>query len=79
MAESQRQKPPVTELKRCPYCSVELPLECEECPQCRQKVGKVDRLGRAKEPVDWKAYALCVFSWTLFAFFIWWGFFRNRS
>lgn len=79
MAEGQKQIPPGFELKRCPSCSVELPMDCEECPSCKQKVGKVDRLGRAKEPIDWKAYALCAFSWILFVFFVWWGFFKNRS
>ena len=77
MAENQKQNRPVPELKRCPYCSVELPLGCQECPSCKQKVGKVDRLGRAKEPIDWKAYALCAISWILFGFFVWWGFLKN--
>ncbi len=64
-------------LKRCPYCSVELPLDSLQCPHCKGKVGKMDKVGRAKEPTDWKAYIICVLSWLLFGFFIWWGFFRK--
>jgi hypothetical protein len=65
------------ELKRCPYCYVDLPLDVRICPACKQKVGKVDRLGRAKEPIDWKAYSICIVSWIFFVFFVWWGFFRE--
>lgn len=77
MAESQKKKPSDFDVKRCPFCSVELPLESRQCTGCKMKVGKVDRHGRAREPVDWKAYALCVVSWLLFGFFVWWGFFRD--
>jgi hypothetical protein len=48
-----------------------------KCPGCGIKVGKVDRFGRAKEPIDWAAYAICVVSWLMFGFFLWWGFFRD--
>lgn len=65
------------DLKRCPHCSVELPLDTMLCSNCKKKVGKVDKLGRAREPVDWKAYTICVFSWLLFVFFVWWGFFKE--
>jgi predicted amidophosphoribosyltransferase len=65
------------ELKRCYNCGVELPFDARLCPNCKIKVGKRDKLGRAKAPVDWKAYTICIVSWFIFGFFIWWGFFRK--
>jgi hypothetical protein len=52
-------------------------MDCKRCLGCGIKVGNVDRFGRAKEPVDWLAYAMCVVSWFVFGFFLWWGFFRD--
>lgn len=73
----ENQKEERFDTKRCPFCSVDLQLDRRQCPVCHRKIGKVDRFGRAKEPVDWKAYALCVFSWILFGVFVWLGFFRQ--
>lgn len=75
--DQNQNKKKAFDLKRCPYCSVEIPLDLRLCPNCKRKVGRVDRLGRAREPVDWKAYTICVVSWLLFGFFVWWGFFRQ--
>ncbi len=63
--------------KRCPECGVDLPLDCRKCPACNIKVGGVDPYGRARSPIDWKAYAVCVLAWLVFAFFVWWGFFHS--
>jgi hypothetical protein len=52
-------------------------MDCKRCLGCGIKVGKVDLFGRAKEPVDWLAYAMCVVSWFVFGIFLWWGFFRD--
>jgi hypothetical protein len=76
VAQNRKDQNPY-DVKRCPYCSVELPLDAQLCTGCNQKVGKVDRLGRAKEPIDWKAYTICAVSWLLFIFFVWWGFIRK--
>lgn len=77
MTDTHKENRPSFDTKRCPNCSVDLPLNSLKCPGCGLKVGKVDRFGRAKEPIDWKAYAICVVSWILFGFFVWWGFFRD--
>ena len=77
MAETEKETRPSFDTKRCHNCSVDLPLECVKCPGCGAKVGKVDRFGRAKEPMDWAAYAMCAVSWLLFGFFLWWGFFKE--
>lgn len=69
--------PKAFQFKRCPFCSIELPLNARVCSGCKKKVRNVDRLGRAKEPIDWKAYIVCIFSWIAFVFFVWWGFFRK--
>ena len=77
MADTEKEKRLFFDSKRCPGCSIDLPLDCVKCPGCGAKVGKVDRFGRAKEPIDWVAYTLCVATWLLFGFFLWWGFFRD--
>ena len=74
---NEKNSSPVVTSKRCPYCSTELALHSRKCLGCGKRVGKVDATGRATEPIDWKAYAWCVAAWLMFAFFIWWGFFRK--
>lgn len=65
-------------MKRCPYCSVDIPIDARICNNCKGKVGKLGRYGRAKEPIDWKSYTMCVVSWIAFGFFIWWSFFKEK-
>ena len=63
--------------QRCPNCSAELPLDARICPACESRIGEVDRYGRAREPIDWRAYVVCTLAWVLFSLFVWWGFFRD--
>lgn len=65
------------ESKRCPYCFAELQIDADRCPACLEKVGKVMRDGRAREPINWRAYGVCIIAWVLFAWFVWFGFFRD--
>ncbi|HPA14936.1 MAG TPA: hypothetical protein PKV75_06660 [Desulfobacterales bacterium] len=61
--------------KRCPECFTQLPLDTEICTSCGMKIGKVDKYGLAKKPVDWLSYVLCLLSWVGLAVFVWWAFF----
>jgi hypothetical protein len=61
--------------KRCPDCSTELPLTAARCTGCDRRVGPVDAQGRAKKPVDVRAYAMCLLAWIGFGLYIWWAFF----
>ncbi|PIP37114.1 MAG: hypothetical protein COX20_02510 [Desulfobacterales bacterium CG23_combo_of_CG06-09_8_20_14_all_52_9] len=63
--------------KRCPECFYELPLNAKECISCHSRVGSVGADGRAKRPSDWVSYVLCVVSWAVFIFYIWWAFLRS--
>ena len=77
MDENKHIEPPASahDSKRCPYCFAELQLDAERCPSCLEKVGRVRRDGRAREPIDWRSYIICIFAWALFAWVVWYGFF----
>ncbi len=77
MTEKGKKEASAHDSKRCPYCFAELQLDMDTCPACLEKVGKVGKDGRAKEPVDWRAYGICIVAWILFAWFVWFGFFRE--
>lgn len=64
-------------IKKCPECLAQLALDTDICFSCKQKVGGVDRYGKAKKPVDWKAYTICVLAWTFLGVYVWWAFFRQ--
>ena len=74
----KRNKKPLLDYrsKRCAYCSTQLPLDATVCTECKQKVGKVDALGRAKKPINWMAYIICVITWAIFIGYLWWAFFQ---
>ncbi len=56
--------------KTCPYCSVPLALNAEECFSCKRKVGKVDKHGIAGKPVNYKAYIICLIIWVALYLYI---------
>lgn len=64
--------------KKCPDCYVHLPLNAKVCHACQAKVGDVDKLGFGEKPVDWKGYAAAAIAITIFAIFVWWGFFMEQ-
>jgi predicted amidophosphoribosyltransferase len=63
--------------KRCPDCFARLPLSAGVCPQCGQKVGRVNKYGLARKPFNWRGYTLCLLSVSAFGFYIWWAFFKT--
>jgi hypothetical protein len=62
-------------VKKCPDCYTNLTLDAVFCISCFKKVGKVDKLGMARRPVDWRAYTICGISWLVFILYVWWAFF----
>ncbi len=66
---------PAHATKKCPYCYTHLSLDAKICFSCKRKVGKVEKHGMAKIPVDWISYIVCLIAWLGFFLYIWWAFF----
>ena len=64
--------------KKCPDCYAHLPLNAKVCHYCQAKIGDVDELGFGEKPVDWKGYVAALIAITIFAVFVWWGFFMEQ-
>lgn len=78
MGKKKSAKSPATSFttKKCPYCHAHLPLDAEECTNCKKSIGIVERHGSARKKTDWKAYTVCVIAWLVFFIYIWWAFLR---
>ena len=63
--------------KRCPYCYTHLKLNAVHCMECRQKVGKVDSMGLARKPFNYKAY-LAALLWVVFLGIYFWKIFIEK-
>ncbi len=63
--------------KRCPYCFTPLKLESEQCIECRNKVGPVNKLGLAKKPPNYKAYSAAILWAVVLGIYIWKIFFTK--
>jgi hypothetical protein len=61
-------------VKRCPECSVNLPLDAKRCFFCNARVGKADKHGMARKTTNWISYLVCILSWTILIFYIKWAF-----
>jgi hypothetical protein len=61
-------------VKRCPNCSINLPIDATQCYSCKTKVGDVDRHGKARKKINWYSYLAAIVSWGAFAFYIKWAF-----
>jgi len=61
--------------KICPFCFVPLATEAKTCFSCRKKVGKINKHGMAKKPINYWSYAVCFLIWIIFAFYVLWAFF----
>jgi hypothetical protein len=61
--------------KTCPYCFVPLSLDAETCFSCKKTVGKIDKHGMAKKPVNIWSYIVCFLAWAGFFIYIMWAFF----
>ncbi len=57
--------------KRCPYCYTPIKLEAEFCLECKRKVGPVNKLGLAKKPPNYKAYAAAILWITVLIIYFW--------
>jgi len=62
------------QVKRCPECFVNLPIDARECFSCHAKVGGIDKHGRAKKRGTWVSYLICIIAWALFIGYIKWAF-----
>jgi hypothetical protein len=70
--------PPQYKVKKCPYCMVYMKLDAQICDSCKQKIGKVNRLGFAQKPFNWKGYGAAVFGIVIFIAYMWWAFFSRK-
>jgi len=66
----------VFSFKRCPYCFISLALTAETCQSCHKRVGKVDRYGLAKKPINYMGYLAAVMWAGIFVGYIWFAFVR---
>lgn len=66
----------VYSFKRCPYCFASLRLTADTCPSCQKRVGKVDRYGLAKKPINYMGYLAAVMWAGIFVGYIWFAFIR---
>lgn len=57
--------------KRCPYCFTSLRLDATRCLECKQKVGKMDKFGLAKKPLNIKAYLASLLWLVMLGLYIW--------
>jgi len=73
-----KNKPQSQKLKKCPECFAYLPIDAQVCVSCKKKVGKIDKHGIAKKPVDWMSYVRCLLMWCLFCLYMWWAFLRDK-
>ena len=67
---------PVFVSKKCPGCLTSLPLDATHCTSCKKKIGKVNKNGIAKFPIDWMSYVICFLSISGFCLYIWWAFLK---
>jgi len=74
MPDYEKPKASVHTTKKCPFCYVYAPLTATECPACKRRIGKIDKIGFATKPVDWKAYFIAALSFAVLAAWIWWAF-----
>jgi hypothetical protein len=74
--DKQTDKDSIT-FKRCPECFVNLKLDAVECISCGEKVGRIDKFGKARKNINWGAYLFTFVSWSVFLCYIWWAFFRR--
>ncbi len=71
-----RKKPEeIFNFKVCPKCDEKLPIRATRCPMCGLRVGPVRADGKARSPVDWKAYILSAILIGLLIYYVKWAFF----
>ena len=76
ISDHTKNEAPVFVSKKCPECLTSLPLDATQCTSCKKKIGKVNKNGIAKLPIDWMSYLICVLSILGFCLYIWWAFLK---
>jgi uncharacterized paraquat-inducible protein A len=61
--------------KKCHECYTYVPLDAEECPYCKVRLGNVTRHGMARRITDWKAYIAFAIALLFFLVFCRYAFF----
>ncbi len=64
--------------KRCPECSMHIPIEATRCTGCGKRVGQVDKHGVARKAVNYRAYAEMAIAFIALGVFAWWFFFKDK-
>jgi len=64
--------------KRCPECSVYIPIEATRCPDCHKRVGPADKHGVGRKAVNYRAYAEMVIAFVVLGVFVWWVFLKDK-
>jgi len=67
---------PSSKTKRCPECSVYIPVDATRCPDCGKRVGPVDKHGVGRKAVNYRAYIEMVIAFAVLGAFVWWFFFK---
>lgn len=67
-------EPIVRGYKQCPECMAKLPLDAKKCAECGQRVGRALPDGKARKPIDWKAYILALLCIWMFILYFRWAF-----
>lgn len=75
MIDTDHRSQPFSSYKRCPYCYTLLRPDATHCIDCKKKVGKMDKFGLAKKPLNWRAYMAALLWTVMLAMYIWKVFF----
>lgn len=75
-ANAKENAPRAFSFKRCPYCFTTLKLTAESCLGCHKRVGKADRNGLARKPINYMGYLAALMWVGIFIGYIWFAFFR---
>jgi hypothetical protein len=70
--------PAASATKRCPECTVHIPIDATRCTDCGKRVGPVDKSGVARRATNYRAYAEMIIAFVVFGLFVWWFFFKDK-
>jgi len=60
--------------KRCPECFTYVKLDVQKCPNCKTRLGVVEKHGMAKRKTNWMSYVSFFIAFLALAFYVWWEF-----
>ena len=64
--------------KRCPECTVHIPIDATRCTACGKRVGPVDKHGVAQKAINYRAYAEMLIAFAALGLFVWWFFLKGK-